>query len=202
MIDLKKGTRILFNGDSITDCGRDRSDFHGLSGYTALIAERLSPLGAEVFNRGVSGDRSSDLLARVKQDLTDTEPDVVSFLIGVNDTWRRYDSGMATTAKEFENNFRGILNITKDFGASIIILEPFLLPVDPHKAVFREDLDFKIDVARSLAREYADAYVPLDGLFAEAILKTNPVLFSQDGVHPTELGNLKIAEWWLQRFNF
>ena len=80
-----------------------------------------------------------------------------------------------------------------------MILEPFLLPVEPSRMVFREDLNFKIDVARALARDYAEAYVPLDGLFAKEVLNTEPALLSFDGVHPTELGNRKIAEWWMRR---
>lgn len=200
MIEIINEMRILFNGDSITDAGRDRNDVNSLSGYNRIIAEQLESKNVACFNRGISGDCSSDLLARIERDLTETKPDLVSFLIGVNDTWRRYDScNRITTPAEYEKNYRAILSITRQFGAKIIVMEPFLLPVDPAKAIFREDLDFKIDVARSLAREYAEAYVPLDGLFAEAVLHTLPENFSADGVHPSENGNRKIAEWWLQR---
>lgn len=86
---------------------------------------------------------------------------------------------------------RGILKTVRAFGAKIILLEPFLLPTLERFQIFREDLDFKIDAARKLAREFADAYVPLDGLFAEETLTTEPALLSFDSVHPTELGNRK-----------
>ena len=192
MLTIHSGARVLFDGDSVTDCGRDRQDRHSLSGYNDKIA-RNAHAGVEFFNRGISGDRSKDLLARIESDLRDTKPDVVSILIGINDP---------TTALAYEQNMRGILKTVRAFGAKIILLEPFLLPTLERFQIFREDLDFKIDAARKLAREFADAYVPLDGLFAEETLTTEPALLSFDSVHPTELGNEKIARWWLERVRF
>lgn len=201
MITLKKGMKILFDGDSITDCERDRSDKHSLSGYVQEIADRLAGKGIEIFNRGISGNRSAELKARFTEGLDEIEPDVVSVLIGVNDTWRGFDANDPTSAEQYRENYRCVLQAARDRGAKIIMLEPFLLPVDSSKAKFREDLDFKIDAARELAREFADEYVPLDGLFNEEALHTPCNLLSADGVHPTKEGNRKIAEWWLQRAN-
>lgn len=202
MLTIHSGARVLFDGDSVTDCGRDRQDRHSLSGYNDKIARNAQNAGVEFFNRGISGDRSKDLLARIESDLRDTKPDVVSILIGINDTWRRYDSNDPTSGMQFYDNLRGILSTVRARGAKIIVLEPFLLPTDPAKAVMREDLDLKIDITRSLAREFADEYVPLDGLFAELVLKIPPEQISADGVHPTELGNEYIARWWLERVGF
>ena len=164
-----------------------------------MIVEYYQSAGIECFNRGISGDRSKNLLARISGELEEIQPDLVFILIGINDTWRRYDENDPTTAEQFENNYRQVLEIIRSYGAKIVILEPFLLPVEPSRMVFREDLNFKIDVARALARDYAEAYVPLDGLFAKEVLNTEPALLSFDGVHPTELGNRKIAEWWMRR---
>ena len=108
MLTIHSGARVLFDGDSVTDCGRDRQDRHSLSGYNDKIA-RNAHAGVEFFNRGISGDRSKDLLARIESDLRDTKPDVVSILIGINDTWRRYDENDPTTALAYEQNMRGIL---------------------------------------------------------------------------------------------
>lgn len=202
MLTIHSGARVLFDGDSVTDCGRDRQDRHGLSGYNDKIARYAQNAGVEFFNRGISGARSKDLLARIESDLQDTKPDFVSILIGINDTWRRYDENDPTTALAYEQNIREILKTVRAFGAKIIIMEPFLLPTLEKFQIFREDLNFKIDAARKAAREFADAYVPLDGLFAEEVLFTEPGLLSFDSVHPTELGNEKIARWWLERVRF
>jgi len=83
MLTIHSGARVLFDGDSVTDCGRDRQDRHSLSGYNDKIARNAQNAGVEFFNRGISGDRSKDLLARIESDLRDTKPDVVSILIGI-----------------------------------------------------------------------------------------------------------------------
>ena len=202
MLEIKKGSVLLFDGDSITDCGRDRSDAHSLSGYNKLIAEAGAKCGVESFNRGISGDRTKELLPRVAGELEELHPSVYSLLIGINDTWRRFDSDDPTPAEQFGKNLRAVLTAVRDSGTKIILLEPFLLPSDPEKAVMRADLDEKIDIVRGLAREFAEEYLPLDGLFAELTLKIPPEQLSADGVHPTPLGNEYIARWWLERVSF
>ena len=199
---LKKGMNILFEGDSITDACRDRADKHSLAGYTAYVAEALVEEGVECFNRGVSGNRSCDLLARFEESIREVRPDLVSILIGINDVWRRFDENNPTSPEEFERNVRAILEIAKKHAGQIVILEPFLFPVAPEKECFREDLDPKIAKLRKLAREYATDYIPLDGLFAEAYLHVAPQSFSTDGVHPIENGHRFIADEWLARADF
>ena len=60
------------------------------------------------------------------------------------------------------------------------------------------DLDPKIQIVRKLAREYADAYLPIDGLLAAAYLGTEPTVYAADGVHPTEEGARFIADYYLE----
>ena len=203
MLEIKRGSKLLFEGDSITDAGRDYADMHSLSGYNKIIAAAGEKGGAESFNRAVSGHRTKDVLARIRGELQELRPDVFSILIGINDTWRRYDGANdPTSGEQFRENLHGILSAVRASGAKIILLEPFLIPTDPAKAVMREDLDEKIDITRELARGFADEYVPLDGLFAELVLKIPPEQLSADGVHPTALGNEYIARWWLERVSF
>ncbi|MEE1284346.1 MAG: GDSL-type esterase/lipase family protein, partial [Acutalibacteraceae bacterium] len=132
---LNKNSLILFQGDSITDTGRTDSADPAASlgyGYPAKIAETLAndyaDLGVSVINRGISGNRTWDLLERWDKDCIDINPDYFSLLIGVNDTWRRYDSGMITTAEEYEANMRTLLDrVVKETNAKIILLNIFLL---------------------------------------------------------------------------
>jgi lysophospholipase L1-like esterase len=149
-------------------------------------------------NKGISGNRAIDLKARWQQDCIDLKPDYVSIMIGINDCWRRYDSNDITTAEAFENNYRFILNeIKTKTNAKIIILEPYVLPVPLDRITWREDLDPKIQKARQLAREFNALYIPLDGLFASQISNINPEQFSQDGVHPTDMGHAFIAKTFI-----
>jgi lysophospholipase L1-like esterase len=203
---LNEKTTVLFQGDSITDCGRVKSDGSSLgNGYPAIIANLWRNLfpGSEVtfLNRGVSGDRTKNLLERYDTDFKALKPDLVSILIGINDTWRRYDSQDPTSAEKYEENYRHLLkNLKNDLpGAAIIIIEPFLLNSDPGKALWREDLDPKIQSARRLAKEFADVFIPMDGIFTRrAVEGIREAEMSADGVHPTVRGHSIIAAEWLK----
>ncbi len=201
---INANDRILFTGDSITDCGRVREDARHLGfGYPAFIAARLQAYLAspelQIFNRGISGNRASDLLGRLEPDLLALKPTVVSILIGINDVWRRYDSNSPTSAKAFEESYRTILtNIREKLDARVVLLEPFLLHVPKDRYAWREDLNPKIDVVRELALEFGADLVPLDGLFAKAATQAAPAYWAADGVHPSAAGNALIAEAWLE----
>ena len=201
---LGKRETILFQGDSITDCGRDRGDLYSLGvGYPLMVASHLSAacMGSDLtfINKGVSGDRACALVGRWGADCVDLKPTIVSILIGVNDTWRRYDSNDPTSTEAFEDNYRSILERTaNETGAKIILLEPFVLPVFEAQKLWREDIDPKIQAVRRLSREFKTLYVPLDGIFAAASTKKPPEFWASDGVHPTYAGNGLIASEWVK----
>ena len=197
------GSVVLFQGDSTTDCGRDYADPDSLSqgypGQVAAIYRALFPQrGVRFYNRGRSGDRMRDLLDRYEADFAALRPDFVSILIGVNDTWRRYDAQDPTAAEEFGAQYETLLRRLKgDFpGAGLMLIEPFLMP---QRAAWREDLDPKIQQVRRLAGAYADYYLPMDGLLnAYAVRSKAPEALAGDGIHPTALGNALIARAYLR----
>ncbi len=195
--------KILFQGDSITDAGRDRSDIHHLGGgYPLYAAEyiraKYPEKDFEFLNTGISGDRAESLLARWQSDAIDLSPDIISILIGVNDTW--HNSGEDTNWMKnsyFEHCYRSLLTQLKEkTNAKILMIEQFLL-YTPDKAYFREDLAPKIEITRKLAREFADAYIPMDGLFAKASIEKEPTYWAADGVHPTAEGAALIGKYYL-----
>lgn len=198
--------KLLFQGDSITDAGRDRSDPHNLGGgypkYAAELIEKRHPFDfIEYINLGISGDRAESLRARWQADCVDVQPDVVSILIGINDTWHRAAEKNWMPHEYFEECYRSILtDIKEKTSAKIIILEQFLLPV-PDKEFFHVDLDPKIQITRKLAREFADAFIPLDGLLASNCIDHEPTYWSGDGVHPNENGAKLIAEYYADAFD-
>src|SRR5258708_39748311 len=95
------GTVVLFQGDSITDAGRNRASADANSagalgsGYPLLVASAVlaaRPGGAlRLYNRGISGNKGPDLQQRWTADTIDLKPDVLSILIGVNHFWHRLD---------------------------------------------------------------------------------------------------------------
>jgi acyl-CoA thioesterase-1 len=196
--------RVLFQGDSVTDCGRIREEPQDLGkGYAMFVASWFSAKHpekrVEFFNRGIGGDRTSDLVRRWEEDCLALKPDMVSILIGINNTWRRYDKSDPTSVDRFEEEYRAILDsTTKALKTKLILCEPFLLPVTLDQKKWREDLDPKIEVVHKLAREYDAILVPLDRLFQDACTKREAAYWAPDGVHPSLPGHALIAQAWLK----
>lgn len=197
--------RILFQGDSITDCGRDRSDYRNLGNgypkYTAELLKKAYPdTDFDFINLGISGNQTKDLVDRLQSDFVDIQPDLVSIHIGINDTWHRAENRCWLGNDVFEAQYREVLTTIKEkTNAKILIIEQFLLPVED-KAFFRTDLNGKIDITRKLAREFADYYIPLDGLMAQACIGCGAYHWSDDGVHPNENGAKLIADLYADAF--
>ena len=187
--------KIVFQGDSITDAGRDKRNYHNMgNGYpkyaAAMIREKFPDADIEMINQGISGNRTDQLFDRLYPDAIAFEPDVVSILIGINDIWHRHGANrIETTDEQVATNYRAILTrLKKQTNAKIIMLSPFLLD-NEEKEAWRVELESILPIIRSLADEFADAYIPLDELFAQA-LKTQPEpkFYSADGVHPNANG--------------
>lgn len=201
---IQENAVVLFQGDSITDCGRNRNDPSSLGfGYAMMAASWFSALYPErrvtFINRGISGNRTKDLVARWDEDCLALKPDWVSILIGINDVWRRYDRNDPTPLEAFASNYRRLLtDIKEKLGAGIIICEPFVLPVPDDRKAWRVDLDPKIQAVRELAREFGAYYVPFDGLFAQAASRVDPAYWAPDGVHPSLAGHALMAQAWLK----
>ena len=197
--------KILFQGDSITDCGRDRADIHNLGdGYPKYAAELIKNAHPETdfefINLGISGNQTKDLVDRLQSDFIDIQPDLVSIHIGVNDTWHRAAERNWLGNDVFEAQYRKVLTEIKEkTNAKILIIEQFLLPVED-KLYFRDDLNGKIDITRKLAREFADFFIPLDGLMAQAAVDKGADHWSDDGVHPNENGAKFIAAYYADAF--
>lgn len=198
-----KKIKLLFQGDSITDMGRDYNDYHNLGpGYPKYAADGLKnkfpDVDFEFINLGISGNQTKDLIPRLQKDFIDIQPDIVSILIGINDVWH-YSEGRKWLPDEvFEERYRTILkSIKEQTNAKIMIMEPFLIPIED-KQFFRENLAPKIEIIRKLAREYADVYLPTDGLLQSAFIGEDPLSYANDGVHPTEKGARYIGKLYVE----
>lgn len=199
----EENIKVLFQGDSITDCNRSRENLSCMGfGYAMFIASRYlakhPEYPVEFINRGISGDRCCDLKARWDDDCIEVLPDLVSILIGINDVGRRYNCNEPTSVELFADIYHDILTKTVErTEAGLVLMEPFVLPISDEHNRWREDLDPKIQVVRALAREFNAALIPLDGLFAQAVTRREPKFWSADGVHPTFEGHALIAQAWL-----
>jgi lysophospholipase L1-like esterase len=192
---FKENSIILFQGDSITDCGRDREDPDSLGGgYVNLVmetvADRYSQSNLKFINRGISGDKIRDLQLRWDMECIDLKPDMLSILVGVNDT-------LITPVELFEEEYRMLLKRTTEaLNAEIILCEPFLLLGDTN--AYRDDLNPKIETVHMLSEEFNTLLLPLDKIFREACSLHPPEYWAPDGVHPTPAGHALIAKSWIE----
>jgi lysophospholipase L1-like esterase len=201
---IPPGGRVLFIGDSVTEAGRDPMLGEDLGRGYAMQAAAWFTLGqpraaVRFTNRGLGGNRVRDLCERWEKDCLSLAPDLVTVLIGINDTWRRFDSDDPTSTEEFERDYRDILRQTRvRTSARLVLIEPFLLPVRAEQYRWRSDLDPRIGVTRRLAAEFGALLVPADGLFAQAAaVGGDPRIWCGDGVHPTPAGHALLARAWL-----
>jgi lysophospholipase L1-like esterase len=204
---FKEGSRLLFIGDSITDMkwGRnekDRNHYLGHS-YVYLIASRLGvdmpQARLEFFNRGISGNKVSDLKARWQKDAINMKPDLLSILIGVNDVSR------GGTVEQWEADYRFILDASRKAKADLplVLLDPFVLRSGRLKIPevwqkWRAKVDKYGAIVAQLANDYDAIHVKTQEVFDEAAKAVSPEQWIWDGVHPLPQGHELIARNWLQ----
>lgn len=201
--------RILFQGDSITDMYRVKDlDHYAGCGYATLVSAELgyeNPGEYEFINRGIGGDRSIDILARIKRDAINLKPDYMSILVGVNDAWAEIEKGNGVSPENYEKYLCMIIDEIKAAlpGIQLMILEPFVLKylVLPDKYDELRTLVEQIAAAaKRVAEKYNIKFVPLMKKFDEA-LKYAPVDFwTADGVHPKAPGHELIKREWIKAF--
>ena len=206
--------RILFQGDSITDCSRNRDDFWGLGGgYPNLVKASLGmdcPNEYEFINRGISGNRVVDLYARIKADFINLKPDYASIYIGVNDTWHELGAQNGVDTLKFEKIYTMLIDEVLKACPQIklMIIAPYVLkgtgtchPEQPdYFERFQKDVAEKAAVAKKIAEKYNLPLIELQPAFDEACKLAGPDYWTADGVHPTACGHELIKRLWIETF--
>lgn len=210
-IRIAENDVILFQGDSITDAGRDKenktpNNGRALgSGYAFLAAASLLHAHAakqlSVYNKGISGNKVHQLDARWQEDCIALKPNILSVLIGVNDYWHTLSGNYDGTIQVYRDDYRKLLDRTMKALPSVklIIGEPFA--VNNVKAVtdaWFPAFDEYRHAARQIAEEYRAVFIPYQRVFDEAAKSAAPSYWTGDGVHTTLAGAQLMAEAWLQ----
>ncbi|HBG32542.1 MAG TPA: hypothetical protein DEG42_07105 [Acholeplasmataceae bacterium] len=186
---------MLFQGDSVTDCNRNRRSLYDLgNGYVKKLLGMANNI--LLVNRGISGNRTNDLLARWKEDTIQVAPDFISILIGINEVWHHYKFGNVLTPQQYKENYIKLLEEVKKKlpETKILLIEPFAYPIGEYEPIWQNDLDEEIQMVRELAKTYADYFIPMQDVLND--YKKNYAMESilADGVHPTDLGHQLIAK--------
>ncbi|MBO5363151.1 MAG: SGNH/GDSL hydrolase family protein [Clostridia bacterium] len=205
--------KILFLGDSITDMGR-RREYDNLSdtafsygvGYPLFVAGELHrhPDRYEVINRGISGDESVNLYARVCADVWSHEPDVLSILIGINDLWHQVSLNAGVDLERYIKTYKILLDDTKKRlpNVKLILCEPFMLKgcgTEKYYEHFKQIAGYAAAV-KQIAEEYGAYFLPLQQVLSEATARAREDTYLYDGIHPTAAGAKLIADEWLKLF--
>ena len=203
------GKTILFQGDSITDAGRSRDPETpantGLGiGYPLMAAADLRANEPEkdwqIFNRGISGNRVVDLYARWKIDALNIKPDILSILIGVNDTWHEKGNKNGVEVDRYDQFYRMLLDWTlKELpDVKLVLIEPFVLLTGAVAEDWLEEMDERRKVVKKIAEDYNTIFIPAQSIFDEAVKKAPMNYWLADGVHPTAAGHKLLADAWVK----
>ena len=202
---------LVFQGDSITDGGRNRKRNNangpgGLgAGYVSLIVGQLMGKnpgsGWKCYNRGISGNKVFQLADRWEEDCLDLKPDILSILIGVNDYWHMFNGKYDGTVEIYERDYRALLDRTIKAlpNVKLIIGEPFgVRGGTAIKENWYPNFDNYCAAAKRVADDYGAIFIPLQSLFAKALEKAPASYWCPDGVHPAPAGNYLMAQAWLK----
>lgn len=201
---VQDGQTYLFQGDSITDCGRRNAETPMGGGYALLVTEIVTALYPErktnFINRGISGDTTKDLIRRWDEDMIDLQPDWVSILIGINDSHRwlfNPDPEVKVSASEFRENYDFLLQrVTSETKAKIVILEPFYISLacdDADKTQVLDLLPEYIQVARDMSAKYNTLLVPMQEIYQRHLALRDASCFCPEPVHPNHGGHMVMA---------
>ena len=205
---------ILFQGDSITDCDRNRQiHIRQGFGYATMVQGQLGydcPGEYEFQNRGISGNRIIDVYARIKADIINLKPDYMSLLIGVNDVWHELGGGNGIAPEKFEKIYCMLIEEIKEAlpEIKIMLLEPFVLPgvatKDDDDPTVWQRFDSLVRAnaaaAKRVAEKYSLPFIELQAGFDSLCEKAPASYWLADGVHPTAMGHCFIKDQWLKTF--
>ena len=202
--------KILFQGDSVTDAGRARdSEVSMGGGYALLIKASLgfeSPNKYEFVNKGVSGNRIVDVYARIRNDIINLKPDVMSILIGVNDVWHEfYESPNGVDPDKYYRIYDMLIEEIKAAlpDIKIMIMEPFVLKAGATEAnwdCFSSEVKKRAEKAREIAQKYNLPFIALQNGFDKLSENIEASYWLRDGVHPTIMGHEYIKNEWIKAF--
>lgn len=165
--------RILLIGDSITEGFDTRK----------LLSE------FNIVNKGISGNNSSDLLARLRPDVINHNPDFVFILIGTNDLAQGF------TDEEILKNIALILKtITNQLKVCKVFLTS-ILPTRNNEPRPNRRINILNTHLKLLAEKLEGDYLDLNKMFCDedGQLKSD---FTEDGLHLND----KAYELWANYF--
>ncbi|MBQ7760963.1 MAG: SGNH/GDSL hydrolase family protein [Clostridia bacterium] len=203
---FENGDRIVFAGDSVTDCGRKRPYGQGLweglgNGYVRQVDSILSCIYPEkmlnLVNVGESGATSGDMLAHWEENVEKLNPDYVFFMIGANDVWRQFDepaldnSGLMPEC--YRANLEAVCERTMPKVKGMFVISPFYMEANDNDPMKKRIVEYA-QISKEVAEKYGATYIDVQGEFDNHLKHRYPAYISWDRVHPNWVGGMLIAK--------
>ena len=211
-------TKVVFLGDSITQQAENSEGEGTYKGFITSLRENVSK-EVELINKGIGGNKVSDLLLRYNDDVLKLKPNIVFIYIGINDVWHKYDWGTGSDIDIYEKGLRKIITDIKAVGAKIILCTPTVIGENSGEfklnnnfkdidtmEIMNKDLDAFSDVVRNLSSEFNTDLLDLRKKFKKYISENNDQnmpkgVLTSDGVHLNNKGNKLIADEMIKFLN-
>ena len=209
---IHPNSKLLFIGDSITDCGRERpiGEGSGLgNGYVsmvdALLASTYPQNLVRIVNMGTSGNTVRDLAVRWQSDVLVLKPDWLAIMIGINDVWRQFDSPLQSERQvsldEYSTTLEQLIQATKPQLNGLILMTPYF--IEPNKSdPMRVMMDLYGNAVRQLSDKYQVIFVNTQSAFDSALQHTHPMSLALDRVHPNQKGHMILARAFLNAVEY
>ncbi|MGD7022287.1 SGNH/GDSL hydrolase family protein [Rossellomorea vietnamensis] len=211
---LQKGEKLLFIGDSVTDCERAKPEGEELpgslgNGYVSFVDGLLQAvypdLGVRVVNKGINGHTVRDLKSRWQEDVLEQKPDWLAVMIGINDVWRQYDTPFITdehvSIEEYEKTLRKLVTEAETSVKKIVLLSPFYLEPN-EKDLMRRTMDEYGQVVKKIAKDTGCLFIDTQAAFNKVLEDLYPAALAWDRVHPSTAGHMVLARSFLNEIGF
>lgn len=212
---FEKNDKVLFIGDSITDCGRARPLGEGRGdalgkGYVsltaALVEARYPELGCRFVNVGTSGHTVRNLQDRWQSDVLDQKPDWLSIMIGINDVWRQYDMPIQKEKHVYQFEYEKILDelimqAKEVVSKGIIVISPYMIEPSTNDPM-RASMDLYGKTCAALASKHGAKFVDAQAAFKTTLEHIHPMTLAWDRIHPSLTGHMVIARAFLNAVGF
>lgn len=211
---LEQRQKLLFIGDSVTDCDRAKPHgeglFHALgNGYVSIVDAFLKAnypeLGIRVVNKGISGNTVRDLKARWQEDVITQNPDWLSIMIGINDVWRQFDSPFIKDhhvyIEEYQETLTALVKESKLQTENILLMTPYYIEINEND-LMRAKMDQYGKVVKQIAEEEACLFIDTQAAFNKILKNLYAATIAWDRVHPNEIGHTILAKAFLNKIGF